>query len=252
MKKFYAIIAGAFLFGTTASAQRMVDLEATLMSPATGSTITAGTTFNMTAIIKNVGTTVIPVTDTLTYRFAIDTTILTFTSGSQTYNTYIDNQLLNPNDTIMLSMNFTVNFPASLNGNHNFCVLAGVRNRSSDSVKDNSLTNNISCQSVTFSGGGPNSVEGISATTNNNFVKGVFPVPATNVANFEVKLGVNSNVTVKITDLLGRTVVTENKGSMNKGTHTVQVQTANLPQGLYLYQVIMNEEVSSGKILINN
>ncbi len=241
MKKLYAILAGALLVGTTASAQRLIDLSATLNSPATGSTVANGANIAIDAVIQNVSANTLLPTDTILYQF--------FIGSNPVSNVYFRTGVtLQQGDTMRIVMNPTLTFGTQTNGQNNFCIAVQPFNSSADSVADNVAANNASCNQLTFVGGV--SVETVELSNKQNHVLNVFPVPATNQANFELMLNENSNVNVRIMDITGRTVATESKGSFSKGKHTISVNTMNLPQGIYMYQVIMNEETATGKLTI--
>ncbi|KAK6023640.1 hypothetical protein OSTOST_10562 [Ostertagia ostertagi] len=53
MKKLYTLLAGALLVSAAANAQRLVDISATMVAPAANATITSGTAFASSIVIKN-------------------------------------------------------------------------------------------------------------------------------------------------------------------------------------------------------
>lgn len=250
MKKIYMLLAIAFGIATTSSAQRLVDLRAEIVSPAANASIASGQTFNTDFVVRNAGTVAFKATDTVLYGYAIDNTLLQFTVNGQQVTTFFrTGKALNPGDTMQINRSFAINFPSTLNGAHVYCAVINVMNRSADSVRDNVTGNNDSCRNVTFTGG-VNSVASVTGTLAEYAVTNVFPNPATAHVNFEVKMGANNNVMVKVLDLTGRTVYQENRGTLTKGVHTIRVNTASFAPGLYLYQVVMGEEVSSGKFSV--
>ena len=251
MKKLYTVIAASMLFGFSADAQRVIDLSTTLTSPAANTTITAGTTsVAINAVVKNLGTDSLKVTDTIYYQYLMDNQVLTITSGSQSVSLFgRTNVSLKVNDTVHINRTMTLTFPSSLNGTHQLCLVAVAVHRGTDTIGDPVTANNTGCVTVNLIGG-TNGINEITGNSDENVVTNVYPVPAQNVANIDVALANRSTVSVKIADLMGRTVSMENKGTFNKGQHTISVNTSALPAGLYTYQVTMNDQVSTGKLVI--
>jgi hypothetical protein len=249
MKKLYTLLAGALLVSAAANAQRLVDISATMVAPAANATITSGTAFASSIVIKNVGTTTLKTTDTLLYAYSLNGNLLSFDgSTNPTVWSRTGRQML-PNDTMHIDRNLTFTFPSSLNGAQDFCLVAVLTNRSADSVRDNITTNNQGCNSITFAGGST-SVANIIASSTLHSVTNVFPVPVRNEANFELNLGENTSVSVRVTDLTGRVVAIENKGTMSKGKQAIKISVGDIASGIYLYQIVMGEEVKSGKLVV--
>jgi len=248
MKKLYSLLALAFGLTTVASAQRLVNLQAEMTAPAANATITNGVQFNTNFIVRNVGTTTLKATDTVLYGYFIDGGQLSFSGGTPT-TFFRTGKVLNQNDTMQINRAITITFPSSSNGARTYCVAINVMNNSVDSVKDNVIGNNDSCRSVTFAGGTV-SVGSVSAVTNESSVTKVFPNPATSEVNFEVTIGGYHDVSIKVLDLTGRVVYEENKGNLTKGVHNLKVNADRFRSGLYLYQVVMGTDVSTGKFSV--
>jgi len=246
MKKIYTLLAAALCFGTAANAQRIIDLQTTMSSPAAGSTITSGNTITVNSVVKNLSSQMLKTTDTVLYGFTVDGSLLSF-GGTTTF--YKTGKQLNQNDTLQINASFSINFPSSANGAHTFCVLAIPYNKSADSVKDNVTTNNSGCAAVTFAGGTAG-VENITAEIAANTVGRTYPNPASSEVNLDLNLGGNNDVTVQVYDLTGRVVMSEDKGYMSKGNHTLKINTAALVKGMYIYRVNIGTETSTGKFTI--
>lgn len=73
-----------------------------------------------------------------------------------------------------------------------------------------------------------------------------YPNPANNVLNIEFP-ATDNTVSVKVIDLNGRTVAEQNATGKSK----VQFDVTGLNSGFYIYQVITNGAIQSGKVLIN-
>jgi PKD repeat protein len=69
---------------------------------------------------------------------------------------------------------------------------------------------------------------------------------------FQVQLGLNkaSNVSVALMDLSGKIVALESAGNLGTGNHSLRLNTAELPAGLYLARVQAGESISTHKVMI--
>ncbi len=250
MKKIYSVLALAVGLSVSSQAQRLVDLQVTMSAPTTNATVTSGQSFNTTFVVKNVGSVSLKTTDTVLYGFAVDNSLLQFNNGGQTFTAFgRSGKALAQNDTMMFNISLTITFASTLNGTHNFCVVAVPSNHSADSVRDNITNNNQGCANVNFVGG-TTGINDLSATLNESAVTNVYPNPATTQVAFDVHMDGNDNVSLRIFDLTGRVVYEENKGRFTRGNHSITVNTANYVPGLYFYQVQMGEKVSTGKFTV--
>lgn len=251
MKKIYTILSLLLCTGAGANAQRLIDIQTTLTSPANGSTITSGQTVQFNTVIKNLGSQTLKTTDSVFYQYSINGSPITFSSGSQTFSIfYATGKQIAVNDTIQINQSFALNFNTSLNGKQQFCITALPVNRSTDSVADHVTTNNASCDSLIFSSTttGIGTIEGTVVT---NSITNVYPNPASNQVNIDLDLSAGAMVSVKVFDLMGRTIMTTEQVRYGKGKQTISLNTANLSTGLYLYQVVMDNNTSSGKLYIS-
>jgi len=66
---------------------------------------------------------------------------------------------------------------------------------------------------------------------------GAYPNPAINNTNIKFSLTKNADVTVEIMDMSGRVLNTIQQKGLGNGEHTIQVSTANMAAGNYLYTV---------------
>ncbi|PZF73449.1 T9SS type A sorting domain-containing protein [Taibaiella soli] len=251
MKKIYTILSAVLCLSVGAKAQRTVDLQATLTAPVNNTTFNSGQTVAFNAVIKNVGTTTFQTNDTLYYGYLIDGTQITFNIGGQSVTTFgIVNRTLAPNDTIQINKSFSLTIPATLAGKRQFCIAIRPLNRGIDSMIDNNIANNASCDSVLFDSN-PLAVGELEATLVENAVTKVYPNPAQSYANIDMDLSVNTAVSVRIFDITGRMVIQTNEKTYGKGKQTISLNTMNVQNGLYIYQVVMDGQVSAGKLLIN-
>ena len=78
-------------------------------------------------------------------------------------------------------------------------------------------------------------------------VWGNYPNPLSNSTKIAFDLPAPAQISVAITDLLGRTVKTLSDKSFGVGTgHTVQINTGDLPSGVYFYtlNIVMDDKVA--------
>ncbi|HBF19666.1 MAG TPA: hypothetical protein DDW81_06175, partial [Cryomorphaceae bacterium] len=77
------------------------------------------------------------------------------------------------------------------------------------------------------------------------FVKNIYPNPTTGRVNFEME--VSARAQFRITDISGRVVV---EREVNKETTSMEFDLNGQSRGVYIYQIITNEGVASGKIIL--
>ncbi|MCB0839863.1 MAG: T9SS type A sorting domain-containing protein [Bacteroidetes bacterium] len=79
----------------------------------------------------------------------------------------------------------------------------------------------------------------------------VFPNPSQGKTQFSYELTNSGNVSLTIYDLAGRQVDAITEGMQSMGNHQITWEARDLPDGMYVYQFKVNNEVSSGKIIIS-
>ena len=79
-----------------------------------------------------------------------------------------------------------------------------------------------------------------------------YPNPATDNATISYSLNKSGNVSIVITDLMGRVVMNMEEGNQNAGVnYTVNVNTANLANGTYFYTLNVNGEKQTKKFVVS-
>ncbi len=205
----------------------------------------------MNVSVKNVGTTPLLATDSIRvgYFFYGDSVrLLKDESGNVIKSDFLGPLAVNETKSIT-PFNLTVT--RSENGDANFCAMAIPFNRSADSVKDENLDNNIGCVDVKIASGGT-AIHDITASQSKHRISEAYPKPCKGAVNFNVNMGERDKASIMITDMTGRTILTENKGMLSAGDHTLIVDAGHLPSGIYLYEVRIGEERNRGKISLNN
>ncbi len=76
----------------------------------------------------------------------------------------------------------------------------------------------------------------------------VFPNPAGATTSVAYSLSSMVNVTVELTDLLGRIIQQNNLGEHAAGEYQYQMNLAGVSSGMYLVSLRINDEVVSRKI----
>ncbi len=64
-----------------------------------------------------------------------------------------------------------------------------------------------------------------------------FPNPTRGITSFNVGINKSSDITVQVTDLIGKVVYTSTKKNAATGIHTLQLNTSNWNEGMYFYSV---------------
>ncbi|MBW7913441.1 MAG: T9SS type A sorting domain-containing protein, partial [Taibaiella sp.] len=79
----------------------------------------------------------------------------------------------------------------------------------------------------------------------------VHPNPASQSFTIDLDMTNSHNVIIRVLDITGRTVLTQNRGKLSAGQHLMRLDTDQLQTGLYIYQVNIDGDVKSGKISIS-
>ena len=78
----------------------------------------------------------------------------------------------------------------------------------------------------------------------------VYPNPATDMVTFAYRLDVSSNVNVTVTDVTGKVIITDNFGVQPDGNYTKQLNTSELANGVYFYNLDVDGVVTTTKFTI--
>lgn len=241
---------------TSAFAQRVCDFQVTLASPTSSTVLTPGTAaFNLDVVIKNNGPDSFKstsVTDTILWYATIQGSKISFTIGSNTGTNWLRwNVPIKSGDTAHITFNglsFS-GYTGVADSMRTLCFYANPKGKAADTIKDNNLTNNSSCATFKFGKTPPAGINTVAKSGVNNVT--LYPNPAAATANFDFETAINAAVNVNILDMAGRLVAEENKGEVKAGKHSIQVNTSNLPNGDYIYQVYVGNNVTIGKLTIS-
>lgn len=78
----------------------------------------------------------------------------------------------------------------------------------------------------------------------------IYPNPATDHAVIQLALSKADNVTLRIFDLTGRLVLTNNLGHIDAGTYSYNFNCQQLPKGMYLVNVISGQSAVTSKLIV--
>lgn len=248
MKRIYLFILLLTISVGTSYAHRNADIQVSLTSPTASTILTPGGSFSVKAVIKNAGPDSIKYAgDSILWYMSIQNSLVNLTIGSQTGTVWLRyNKPLKTNDTFQINFNnlTPTGYTSAADSMREFCFYAYPKGPASDTFKDANTANNKAC--VTFLWKKTVGIENV-AGQGYHKVK-VYPNPARETMNigFDV-IGSTSAVTVKVMDATGRVVSVQDKGEMNPGSHTVQVDTRNLPGGVYVYELFIGNDMTAGR-----
>ena len=77
-----------------------------------------------------------------------------------------------------------------------------------------------------------------------------YPEPFRNVTSFTFKLGKATHVRLTVHDAMGREVAVLTDADCTRGVHSVVLQSAHLPSGLYFSSVMSDEGVIQRKMML--
>lgn len=231
-----AVVAAAF----SLNAQRTVDMEVTLNSPANGDPIRSGTAFDMEFTLKNNGPDLIKAGDSVATFLVLGTTIQNGTVNIMVLANDI------PKDSTFTMTRTGFNISGGSSGNLQVCALAVLNNRGgADTVRDNVPSgNNISCATTTYSVGLGDELNSKKLSAN------AYPNPMRTAGTISYTLATSSTVSVKLFDIAGREVLNIFEGTQESGDQNVTFNVNDLKDGIYFYQLKAGDIMTTDKIVI--
>lgn len=256
MKRIYLLVILLAASVSGAFAQRTSDIQVTLTSPTTSTVLNPGGSFAVDAVIKNLGPDSIrQSSDSILWYMSIQNGLVNLTIGSQSGTTWLRyNKSLKVGDTFHIS--FPTLTPSGYSGqadsNRTFCFYAFPRGPQGDTIADPNATpisssNNRAC--ATFLWKKTVGIDDVQGYGQNNVR--LFPNPAHDVANIAFDMQTPGAVTFKVFDVAGREVVKLNKGNMSSGKHYLSADISNLPNGVYVYQLYVGSDVTTGRLTVD-
>lgn len=78
----------------------------------------------------------------------------------------------------------------------------------------------------------------------------IYPNPASDKLNIDFYLPQQNNVTVRLVDLVGKTMLKQQVGQLNAGPRSIKLNTSEFTPGIYLLEIKIGNDISTKKISI--
>lgn len=249
MRKLIYLLLLTFITISTTKAQRQTDLKTTLITPANATHVASGQMFNIRISIKNLSATAIEQNDSIAvYLLHDNDTIPVLIGGnSSQYEAYTGN-LLKQGDSVIVSKTGSFNV-TTVDDTINLCLLAvPLSGNASSALADLHPADNIAC-AIMYSAGQPNT--GVAVNTGVLSGVRVAPNPAYQDVSFSFDLKQPAAVSLMVTDVTGRNVLTPLNKNYGIGTQQMIVPVQHLAPGVYTYRLQSGHDIKSGKLLIH-
>lgn len=92
--------------------------------------------------------------------------------------------------------------------------------------------------------------ENVIANTSMNTVSQNYPNPFNGVTTVDVEVAESANLSMDVVNLVGQVVYRVDAGFVNAGSHTLQINGSSLETGVYFYNVRINDETITKKMVI--
>jgi len=96
-----------------------------------------------------------------------------------------------------------------------------------------------------------NATDGIDLANNLSSLNQNYPNPFAGTTSFDYALNAASDVTVEVTDMTGRIVLTLDEGSKTAGSYTCSINAQNLDKGVYFYTLKAGQFSETKRMVIN-
>lgn len=93
-------------------------------------------------------------------------------------------------------------------------------------------------------------IAGINELFNNDIELIVYPNPADDYLNLSFKLNRNANIKVALYDYIGKQIKIINKDNQYIGSHTIQLNVADISAGFYILRMKINNREETVKLII--
>lgn len=110
--------------------------------------------------------------------------------------------------------------------------------------------NLISIDHIMVRGTPSNPAAGIKEQNRNDLSLNVFPNPAHEMAQLNFELTAETEVTISISDVTGKLIYSENKGSLLAGRNFAKINTSALAKGFYTVAVQTNNSRNTTKLIV--
>lgn len=78
----------------------------------------------------------------------------------------------------------------------------------------------------------------------------IYPNPASSQATVDINLSENANTMVRVFDMSGKVVFTENLGRIDAGNHRTQINCQKLRKGIYIVNVVSGKSTATSKLVV--
>ena len=139
------------------------------------------------------------------------------------------------------------------NGPFNLCLTVDDGNNCVSTYCDSIGSNGIvlkGASGFSFNTTNPEGTVGVAEMDNVANLE-VYPNPVSNNVNIEFNLTEQTNVTVSITDLLGKTIASVVSEEMNAGNNQINYATSAIPNGVYLLKINTENTLQVRKMVVN-
>ncbi len=222
--------------------QRYADLKVNLLDPKQGDTIYIDDQFNISAKVINLGADTVHSSDTLGLGLIFDgNPIMFYLNGTPVQYLPMDGYEIAPGDSVTIGFSFTVS-TGWQTGPTTFCAEVTPIN-ATDSITDTALSNNQSCANLKIL----EHTTSVTTASKQNSIVVIYPNPVSDILNMAFELSVQKQVSLKITDMSGRVVISNEWGDMSKGMNKLSVNTGLLAPGMYLYELQLDKERVKGR-----
>lgn len=255
MKRIYSTLTLVGLLATGAYAQRQCDIEAVLVTPAEGTTLPCTGNFPIKYLFINHGPDAILATDTLV---GLDPEIEDPENGYFTYS----GEAVAVGDTLIgydaatsraltgaLINNAGDAFVVApfADGNYNYFAMFLGFLADTTVIKDPVPSNNLSMHNITINCGGTGIADAVGGLDRTSLF--AYPNPANDKVSFKYSFKAG-NASVRITDIAGRVVMTQDLGKQTAGERTMTVDVSSLTNGMYYLELVMDDKRAISKLAI--
>lgn len=244
MKRIYLFLALVMGITSAVTAQtRNINLESKIVKPAAGSTITGGTTLNIEYTFTNKGTGAIKAGDTLVFADP-------FNNPNEIWIRVMTSDK-NTNDTISIKRAQPVGTGIQNGTNLQYCIVGGVWKGSANTpLMETDTSNNDACVGGITVTGGTTGVAGINLKndgTQESLI--IVPNPASAQVKFDFVANSAAEVKVRVIDITGREVFTQNFGKAYVGQTNYSLNISNLNNGIYFVEMAQEGRRANGKVV---
>lgn len=230
----------ALVAAVSMNAQRNVDMQTTLLSPANGSIMRSGFSVPFSFNLKNLGPDTIKAGDTALVTWYHNGTATTVAGG------YVFPKDMVKDSSITLFFQNNIVITGGQAGSFQECAVGVLYNRGANGVLDTATTsgsNNRGCNTITYS-------VGIEEVLGGDQAVKMYPNPVNTFGTITYNLKDANTVSVKIFDIAGRLVSTVFEGAQEAGEQTLTFDATQLSSGVYFYTLQIGDLSTTSKMIV--